>query len=107
MSLARLSKLSVSTSRVSLAVRASSTRLNLPAHSQTATPGAILYQIGYSGLILLVEILIADTTSLRNRLLFSYIPATPFIINTWVSGNIIDDMVGTDTSNWRWGIGAS
>jgi len=67
--------------------------------------GAILYQIGYSGLILLVEILIADTTSLRNRLLFSYIPATPFIINTWVSGNIIDDMVGTDTSNWRWGIG--
>lgn len=37
--------------------------------------GAILYQFGYTGIILLVEILIADTTTLRNRLLFSYVPA--------------------------------
>jgi SIT family siderophore-iron:H+ symporter-like MFS transporter len=37
--------------------------------------GAILYQFGYTGIILLVEILIADTTTLRNRLFFSYVPA--------------------------------
>jgi SIT family siderophore-iron:H+ symporter-like MFS transporter len=28
----------------------------------------------------LVEVLIGDTTSTRSRLLFSYIPATPFIV---------------------------
>ncbi|KAK2813651.1 hypothetical protein FQN50_000049 [Emmonsiellopsis sp. PD_5] len=36
--------------------------------------------IGYTGIILLVEVLIADTTSLRSRLLFSYIPALPFLL---------------------------
>lgn len=35
-----------------------------------------------TGVQLLVEIIIADVTTLRNRLFFSYIPATPFIVCT-------------------------
>ena len=31
-------------------------------------------------MILLVEVIIADTTSLRSRLFFSYVPAAPFIV---------------------------
>ena len=31
--------------------------------------------------MLLVEVLIADMTSTRSRLLFSYIPALPFIVS--------------------------
>jgi SIT family siderophore-iron:H+ symporter-like MFS transporter len=31
--------------------------------------------------MLLVEILIADVTSSRSRLLFSYVPALPFIVS--------------------------
>jgi SIT family siderophore-iron:H+ symporter-like MFS transporter len=31
--------------------------------------------------MLLVEVLIADITSTRSRLLFSYIPALPFIVS--------------------------
>jgi len=50
-----------------------------------------------------VEVLIGDTTSLRNRLFFSYIPATPFLINAWVSGNIQNSIQQVTT--WRWGIG--
>ncbi|OLN96698.1 Siderophore iron transporter 1-like protein 2 [Colletotrichum chlorophyti] len=65
--------------------------------------GAVLYQIGYTMIMLLVEVIIADVTSTRARLLFSYIPALPFIINTWVSGNI-SAAVLTD-STWQWGIG--
>ncbi|KAJ9665892.1 ferrioxamine B transporter [Coniosporium apollinis] len=65
--------------------------------------GAILYQIGYTCVILLVEVIIADITSLRSRLFFSYIPATPFLINTWVSGDVGSAVLGTTT--WRWGIG--
>ncbi|KAG9231975.1 MFS transporter [Amylocarpus encephaloides] len=65
--------------------------------------GAVLYQIGYTGVILLVEVIVADVTSMRSRVFFSYIPATPFIINTWVSGNITEAVLGA--TSWRWGIG--
>ncbi|OJJ75326.1 hypothetical protein ASPBRDRAFT_205311 [Aspergillus brasiliensis CBS 101740] len=65
--------------------------------------GAVLYQIGYTAIILLVEVLVADVTSLRSRLVFSYIPTLPFLINTWVSGNITEAVLAATT--WRWGIG--
>ncbi|EAW12017.1 putative siderochrome-iron transporter Sit1 [Aspergillus clavatus NRRL 1] len=65
--------------------------------------GAVLYQIGYTLIILLLEVLIADVTSTRSRLLFSYVPALPFLINTWVSGNVTSSVLGATT--WRWGIG--
>ncbi|KAE9569200.1 Siderophore iron transporter 1 [Colletotrichum fructicola] len=65
--------------------------------------GAVLYQIGYTMIMLLVEVIIADITSTRARLLFSYIPALPFIINTWVSGNISQLVLLQST--WQWGIG--
>ncbi|KAF4183429.1 hypothetical protein CNMCM8927_004988 [Aspergillus lentulus] len=65
--------------------------------------GAVLYQIGYTSIILLVEVLIADVTSTRSRLLFSYIPALPFIINTWISGNVTSAVLGV--TSWKWGIG--
>ncbi|EPE03131.1 siderophore iron transporter 1 [Ophiostoma piceae UAMH 11346] len=65
--------------------------------------GAVLYQIGYTMIMLLVEVIVADLTSTRARLLFSYIPALPFVINTWVSGDITSAVMGATT--WRWGIG--
>ncbi len=70
---------------------------------QTFAGGAVMYQIGYTCVILLVEVIIADITSLRSRLFFSYIPVLPFIINTWVSGNLTSAVLGTTT--WQWGIG--
>ncbi|CAM1503173.1 Fc.00g079490.m01.CDS01 [Cosmosporella sp. VM-42] len=65
--------------------------------------GAVLYQIGYTMIILLVEVIIADITSTRARVFFSYIPALPFIINTWASGDVAEAVLGVTT--WRWGIG--
>ena len=67
------------------------------------TGGQLLWQVGYTGLMLLIEVLIADMTSLRNRVLFSFVPALPFLINTWVSGDIAQAV--TDNTTWRWGIG--
>lgn len=69
----------------------------------TFSAGAVIYQIGYTMVILLVEVIIADITSTRARLFFSYIPALPFIINTWVSGDVTQAVLGATT--WRWGIG--
>ncbi|KAF2000925.1 siderochrome-iron transporter-like protein Sit1 [Amniculicola lignicola CBS 123094] len=65
--------------------------------------GACLYQIGYTCVILLVEVVVADTTSLRSRLFYSFVPAAPFIINTWVSGDVSAAVLGATT--WRWGVG--
>lgn len=69
----------------------------------TFAGGSVLYQIGYTLIILLVEVIIADITSLRARLFFSYIPALPFIINTWVSGDITQAVL--EVTTWKWGIG--
>lgn len=38
-------------------------------------------QIGYTTIIVLIEVIIADITSLRSRLFFSYIPAVPFLVS--------------------------
>ncbi|KAM0433879.1 hypothetical protein ACHAPT_003822 [Fusarium lateritium] len=69
----------------------------------TFSAGAVIYQIGYTMILLLVEVIIADITSARARLFFSYIPALPFIINTWVSGDVTEAVLGVTT--WRWGVG--
>lgn len=69
----------------------------------TFAAGTVIYQVGYTMIMLLVEVIIADITSTRARLFFSYIPALPFIINTWVSGDIASAVLTATT--WRWGIG--
>lgn len=63
--------------------------------------GSIIYQIGYTGLMLVLQLIAADFSLLNWRLLASMVPTIPFIINTWISGNITADM-GTQ---WSWGIG--
>lgn len=70
---------------------------------QTFCAGAVLYQIGYTCVVLLVEVIIADITSMRSRVFFSYIPAMPFLINTWISGNVTSAVLMNTT--WQWGIG--
>jgi SIT family siderophore-iron:H+ symporter-like MFS transporter len=47
---------------------------------ETFAAGAVFYQVGYTVMIVLIEIVIADITSLRSRLLFSYVPAIPFLV---------------------------
>jgi SIT family siderophore-iron:H+ symporter-like MFS transporter len=69
----------------------------------TFAAGAIIYQIGYTMIMLLVEVIIADLTSTRARLFFSYIPAMPFLITTWVSGNVSASVLSV--TDWHWGIG--
>lgn len=65
--------------------------------------GTLLYQVGYTCIVLLLEILVADFSSMRARVFFSYIPALPFVVNTWISGSITSAVLRITT--WRWGIG--
>ncbi|KAK3901995.1 hypothetical protein C8A05DRAFT_44491 [Staphylotrichum tortipilum] len=65
--------------------------------------GALIYQVGYTMIMLLVEVIVADITSTRARVFFSYVPAMPFLVTTWVSGNVSQAVLAATT--WRWGIG--
>ncbi|KAK0648047.1 major facilitator superfamily domain-containing protein [Cercophora newfieldiana] len=65
--------------------------------------GAIIYQIGFTMVLLLVEVLIADLTSTRSRLLFSYVPTSPYLIVVWVSGNVSAAVLSV--TDWHWGVG--
>ncbi|BGP45661.1 ferrioxamine B transporter [Rhodotorula kratochvilovae] len=69
----------------------------------TFCAGAVLFQFGYSAAILMMELVISDLTSLRSRLLFSYIPALPFLINCWASANVVSAITANTT--WQVGIG--
>ncbi|GMM37295.1 siderophore transporter [Saccharomycopsis crataegensis] len=54
--------------------------------------GAVMYQIGYTGVIAIIQIILADFSNLNWRLTASFIPALPFIINTWVSGDMTSSL---------------
>lgn len=64
--------------------------------------GAVLYQIGYSGVIFILQVMLADFSNLNWRLVASFVPALPFIINTWVSGDVSSSVLANHS--WSYGI---
>ncbi|KAK7420354.1 ferrioxamine B transporter [Neonectria punicea] len=65
--------------------------------------GALFYQMGYISTILVFEIIIADITSIRSRVFFVFLPNMPYLINTWIGGQVASAVLGATT--WQWGIG--
>ncbi|KAI9717093.1 MAG: hypothetical protein M1828_007426 [Chrysothrix sp. TS-e1954] len=70
---------------------------------KTFASAQIFYSAGSTGVQILQQIFIADTTNLLNRALFSSLPDTPFLVTVWV-GPLIAESVRTEAS-WRWGYG--
>ncbi|KAJ7632776.1 drug:h+ antiporter [Roridomyces roridus] len=70
---------------------------------QAVATGIILYAIGYTGLQLLTQIVIADITTLKWRGLVMSLNTLPFLINAFV-GSIISATV-IEHFGWRWGYG--
>lgn len=65
-----------------------------------------MYQIGYTGMILVVHIILADFSNLDWRLFYYYIAGFPFIINTWVAGVVAADSLKHYSWNYSIGIWA-
>ena len=68
----------------------------------------LVSSLGITGLFLLQNIIIADISSLRNRLFWSIFPSIPGVINVWISGNVTQSILGAaneTASRWRWGMG--
>ena len=65
--------------------------------------GEVLVSIGSSGLDLTNDIIVADLTPLEWRGFVGSMLSTPFIINTWFSGKIVEAL--QSRGQWRWGYG--
>ncbi|KAL9028359.1 MAG: hypothetical protein Q9196_003264 [Gyalolechia fulgens] len=63
----------------------------------------IFYSAGNTGLQILQQIFIADTSDLLNRALWSSLPDIPFLITVWAGAPIADNLLSHTT--WRWGYG--
>ncbi|WVN89526.1 uncharacterized protein L203_104751 [Cryptococcus depauperatus CBS 7841] len=61
-------------------------------HRNIQEPGGILWRF-----------CVVSVWLYRSRLFFSYIPALPFLINAWITGNVVSAVLGS--TSWRWGIG--
>ncbi|KAH8696081.1 siderochrome-iron transporter MirC [Talaromyces proteolyticus] len=70
---------------------------------QTYASAQIFYSAGSTGLQILQQVFIADSSDLMNRALFSILPALPFLVTVWI-GPIIASAILQRTS-WRWGYG--
>ena len=70
---------------------------------KTFASAQIFYSAGSTGLQILQQIFIADTTDLLNRALFSSLPDIPFLITVWAGPPIANSLLAHST--WRWGYG--
>ncbi|TPX59612.1 hypothetical protein PhCBS80983_g02350 [Powellomyces hirtus] len=76
---------------------------------------SVLWTIGTSGVYMMQQIMIADTTSLRTRGFFSSLPDYAFVINAWVGPIVAEHFQGEGAldpntgeiinDSWRWGYG--
>lgn len=70
---------------------------------KTFAAAQIFYSAGGTGIQILQQIFIADTTDLLNRALWSSLPDVPFLITVWVGAPLASDLLSHTT--WRWGYG--
>ncbi|KAI4133365.1 MAG: hypothetical protein LQ338_000265 [Usnochroma carphineum] len=70
---------------------------------KTFASAQIFYSAGSTGLQILQQIFIADTSDLLNRALWSSLPDVPFLITVWVGPPIANSILTNTT--WRWGYG--
>ncbi|KAK1756206.1 major facilitator superfamily domain-containing protein [Echria macrotheca] len=70
---------------------------------ETYASAQIFYSAGSTGLQILQQVFIADTSDFLNRALFSSLPDTPFLVTVWIGPAIASAILAN--SSWRWGYG--
>ncbi|KAK4156733.1 major facilitator superfamily-domain-containing protein [Chaetomidium leptoderma] len=68
---------------------------------QTYASAQILYSAGSTGLQILQQVFIADTSDFLNRALFSSLPDSPFLVTVWIGPAIAAAILAN--SSWRVG----
>eukprot|EP01054_Gregarina_sp_Poly1_P007807 Gregarina_sp_Poly_1__7806@NODE_441_length_8354_cov_301_408350_g77_i1_p2_GENE_NODE_441_length_8354_cov_301_408350_g77_i1NODE_441_length_8354_cov_301_408350_g77_i1_p2_ORF_typecomplete_len564_score53_40TRI12/PF06609_13/8_1e77MFS_1/PF07690_16/3_6e08MFS_1/PF07690_16/4_2e16Sugar_tr/PF00083_24/0_00073Sugar_tr/PF00083_24/4_4e02Sugar_tr/PF00083_24/0_063Sugar_tr/PF00083_24/49OATP/PF03137_20/0_029OATP/PF03137_20/0_0027MFS_3/PF05977_13/2_2e02MFS_3/PF05977_13/2_9e03MFS_3/PF05977_13/3_5e02MFS_3/PF05977_13/0_0 len=62
----------------------------------------IFYIAGFTGCLLLIQLVIADTSSLVNRSLLAVVPSLPYVWTVWAGPALGQKML--NTAGWRWGL---
>lgn len=70
----------------------------------TFASAQIFYSAGSTGLLIVQQIFIADTSDLSNRALFSTLPDLPFLATPWI-GSLIGEGIVASSGSWRIGYG--
>ncbi|KAL4874132.1 siderophore iron transporter mirC [Aspergillus spectabilis] len=70
---------------------------------QTYASAQIFYAAGSTGLQILQQVFIADSSSLLNRALLALLPELPFLVTVWIGPTIADEVLRN--TSWRWGYG--
>lgn len=70
---------------------------------QAYASAQIFYSAGSTGLQILQQVFIADSSSLLNRALLALLPEFPFLVTVWIGPTIADAILRH--ASWRWGYG--
>ncbi|KAI8935593.1 hypothetical protein NX059_008159 [Plenodomus lindquistii] len=70
---------------------------------ETYVAGHVLYWAGHIGVLYVTDVMAADITSLKNRMIIYTINGTPRIASTFAGPEIA--MLFLEESNWRWAFG--
>ena len=70
---------------------------------QTYASAQIFYSAGSTGLQILQQVFIADSSDLLNRAFLALLPEFPFLVTVWLGPTIAGAVL--KASSWRWGYG--
>lgn len=70
---------------------------------ETYAAAQIFYSAGQTGLQILIQIFIADTSDLLNRALIVTLPDVPFLFTVWIGPPLANTIL--TRLSWRWGYG--
>ncbi|KAH8670132.1 major facilitator superfamily domain-containing protein [Tricladium varicosporioides] len=70
---------------------------------QTYAAAQVFYWVGFNGMAYVLDVFMADTSSLKNRALVFAFSTTPYIATTFIGPRAAESFV--KTSGWPWGFG--
>ena len=70
---------------------------------ETYCAAQVFYWIGYDGMLYVLNVFVADTSSLKNRALMFAYTTSPYIVTAWIGGPASTSFLGG--AGWRWAYG--
>lgn len=71
---------------------------------ETYAAGQVFYWSGFDGMAYVLDVFMADTSSLKNRALVFAFTTTPYIVTTFIGPRAASSF--ERTSGWRWAFGS-
>lgn len=70
---------------------------------ETYAAAQVFYWVGFNGMAFVLDVFLADTSSLKNRALVFAFSTSPYIVTTFIGPRAAQSFL--DTSGWPWGFG--